>query len=47
MSRDLLGIQKQTKARAQASIEAIRLVEAPDLKRVPDGGYPSTDASGA
>src|SRR6185436_15610913 len=30
---------KQTKARAQASIDAIRLVEALDIKRVPDGVY--------
>ena len=30
---------KQTKARAQASIDAIKLVELFDLKRVPDGTY--------
>jgi uncharacterized protein with FMN-binding domain len=30
---------KQTKARAQASIDAIRLVDALDIKRVPDGAY--------
>ena len=30
---------KQTKARAQASIDAIRLVDALDIKRVPDGTY--------
>jgi uncharacterized protein with FMN-binding domain len=30
---------KQAKARAQASIDAIRLVDALDIKRVPDGAY--------
>ena len=30
---------KQAKARAQANIEAIKLVELLDLKRVPDGTY--------
>lgn len=30
---------KQTKARAQASIDAIRLVDTLDIKRVPDGAY--------